>query len=129
MTDAIHQEVTVNAAPARVYEAYMDSEQHKAFTGGADADISNDTGGEFTCHGGYITGRNIELVPNRRIVQAWRSQGWDEGVYSVVKIELNESDGKTKLVLDHTGFPDGEKENLEKGWTMRYWEPMNEYLK
>ena len=79
MSDAIVQEVTFDAPPARIYEAMMDSKQHAEFTAGGDTDISSEVGGSFTAHGGKIAGRNIELVPDQRIVQAWRPANWPEG--------------------------------------------------
>ncbi len=57
--------------------------------------------------GGLIEGRNIEIISNRRIVQAWRPTSWDSGVYSVVHFELKASASGTTLALDHTGFPQG----------------------
>jgi hypothetical protein len=35
--------------------------------------------GAFNTFGGLIEGRNVELIPNRRIVQAWRPAHWDPG--------------------------------------------------
>jgi activator of HSP90 ATPase len=70
----------------------------------------------------------LELVPGQRIVQAWRAANWEEGVYTVVRIELN-GDGKTtKLTLDQTGIPEGQGEHLEGGWHKMYWEPLRKYL-
>lgn len=129
MSESIHQEVVLNASPSRIYEAYMDSDEHSAFTGGAAAQITSEEGGSFMCHGGGIVGRNVELVPGKRIVQAWRSTNWEEGVYSMVSIGLEPEGNGTRLTLDHTGFPDGAKEMLEGGWHERYWKPMGEYLK
>jgi activator of HSP90 ATPase len=123
----IHQEVTLKAAPERVYEAFMDTKQRTAFTGNA-AEVSRDPGGAFTAHDGFVTGRNIELVPNQRIVQVWRFQDWPEGVYSLVKFELAKDGSGTRVVLDHTGIPDGHREHLETGWTARYWEPLKKYF-
>ena len=74
------------------------------------AEISREVGGAFTLFGGYITGRHIELVPNERIVQAWRAGGWDPGIYSIARFELVEQGSGTKIVFDHTGFPKGEAE-------------------
>ena len=127
MSGSIHQELVFNATPERIYQALMNSEQHSAFTGGP-AEVSQEVGGEFSCHGGQVVGRNIELVPNKRIVQAWRIAGWDEGVYSVVKFELQGQGSKTKLVLDHSGFPEDHREHLDGGWHARYWEPLQKYL-
>ena len=45
-------------------------------------------GGAFTTFGKLIEGRNIELVPNQRIVQAWRPASWEPGLYSIVRFEL-----------------------------------------
>src|ERR1022692_2129753 len=123
MAEVIHQEIDFMATPKRIYEALMDSAQHAAFTANGAAQISRDAGGTFTCHGGIIFGRNIELIPDKRIVQAWRVANWDEGIYSIVRIDLKEHEGGTRLVLVHTGFPDGQAEHLGPGWHERYWDP------
>jgi activator of HSP90 ATPase len=87
MSNAIHQEIEFKTNPQRVYEALLDAKQFSTFTG-APAQIEPEAGGEFTCFGGMITGRNVELMPNKRIVQAWRVKIWPEGVYSIVLFEL-----------------------------------------
>jgi activator of HSP90 ATPase len=96
--------------------------------GAAPTNISREAGGAFALFGGYITGRHIELVPNERIVQAWRAGGWPPAAYSIVKFELADEGAGTKLVLDHTGFPDGTAEHLAGGWKVNYWEPLEKYL-
>lgn len=78
--------------------------------------------------GGMIVGRNVELVPNQRIVQAWRPTHWDPGVYSIVRFELKAQGPGTLVVLDHTGFPEGEFDHLDLGWRSHYWEPLKKYL-
>ncbi len=125
---SIHQEMVFNAKPQRVYEILMDSALHAEMTGGGAADISRDVGGEFSCHGGGIVGRNVELVESQRIVQAWRVANWDPGVYTLVRFELRGEGGKTRVVLDHTGVPEEAKPHLEAGWHARYWEPLTAYL-
>lgn len=127
MSKHIHQEVVFNANPKRIYEALMDTKKHSEFTS-APAEISRDVGGSISCHGGHIVGKNIELVPNQRIVQAWHFKDWEDGVYSIVKFELKEQGNETKLILDHSGVPDDECEHLENGWHKQYWEPLQKYL-
>ncbi|MCA9666334.1 MAG: SRPBCC domain-containing protein [Myxococcales bacterium] len=124
---SIHQEVELAATPHAVYEALMDQSQHAALTGGA-ATISREVGGAFSCHDGQIVGRHIELVPDQRIVQAWRVSAWPEGVYSIVRFELEAAGAGTKLVLDHDGFPEGAGEMLAQGWQMRYWDALGKKL-
>ena len=91
-------------------------------------EISSEVGGAFVLFGGYITGRHIELVPGERIVQAWRTGGWDPGVYSIANFELVEQGSATKIVFDHTGFPKGAAEVLASGWNQHYWEPLVKFL-
>jgi|ERR1700733_9588019 activator of HSP90 ATPase len=126
-TTEIHQEVDFKANPRRVYDVLLDASQFQAFSG-FPAVIQREAGGTFTLFGGQIAGRNVELVPNKRIVQAWRANSWPEGVYSIVKFELKEQGSGTRLIMDHTGFPEGKKETLEAGWNEHYWEPLKKYV-
>lgn len=123
MTAHIHQEQTLAASPEDVFAVLTQAAEFGAMTG-APAQIDPAPGGEFSLFGGAIHGRNIECVPAARLVQAWRASSWDEGVYSVVRFELAQEGGKTKVVLDHAGFPAGTGEHLAAGWHPNYWEPL-----
>jgi activator of HSP90 ATPase len=123
----IHQEVDYGAAPGRIYAVLMDSGQFSACTCLA-AVISPVEGGAVSMFGGIIVGRNIELVPGQRIVQAWRPAYWKPGVYSLVRFELVAKGAGTTVVLDHTGFPKGLYGGLNSGWGERYWDPLRKYL-
>jgi activator of HSP90 ATPase len=92
------------------------------------AEISPEVGGAFTLFGGHITGRHVELLPNERIVQAWRAGNWSPGVYSIARFELVEQGSGTRIIFDHTGFPNGEAESLASGWKAHYWEPLEKLL-
>jgi activator of HSP90 ATPase len=127
MSDVIHQEIELDATPDRIYEALMDAAQHSAFTEGP-AVVSRDEGGAFSCHDGRIVGRNIELVPGSRIVQAWRVAAWEPGLFSVVRFELRPEGGRTRLVMDHSGVPPEFREHIAGGWQARYWGPLAKFL-
>lgn len=90
--------------------------------------ISNEPGGAFSLFGDYIAGRQVELVTNQRIVQAWRAGSWAPGIYSIARFELAEQDSATKLVFDHTGFPAGTADHQAAGWYANYWEPLEKFL-
>jgi len=137
--ESIHQEPVFKANRKHIYDALTDSRQfdkviqlsgvlQAMHLGDKPAEISREVGGAFTLFGGYITGRQIELVPNERIVQAWRAGGWAPGVYSIARFELVEQGSGTKIVFDHTGFPKGEAESLASGWKAHYWEPIEKLL-
>ncbi|MHC4955202.1 MAG: SRPBCC family protein [Planctomycetota bacterium] len=123
----IHQEVSLNAPPEDVYRALTDSKTFAAFTD-APAEISAEAGGEFTCFGPFILGRNVELVPNKRIVQDWRVMNWPDGHYSKVRFEIAAEGAGTKLTLDQDGVPEDEVGHVDGGWTHKYWEPLRQYL-
>jgi activator of HSP90 ATPase len=138
--EAIHQEPVFKASRKRVYEALTDAKQFDKViqmsgavkSGMAKApnrpEISREAGGTFSLFGGYISGRQIELVANERIVQAWRVASWGPGIYSIARFELVEQGSGTKIVFDHTGFPKGDGEHLAAGWKMNYWEPLEKFL-
>jgi activator of HSP90 ATPase len=137
--ESIHQEADFKGSRKRVYQVLMDAKQfdkvielsgvlQAMHLGNTPAEISRVVGGSFTLFGGYITGRHIELVPNERIVQAWRAGNWPAGVYSIARFELVEQGPGCKIVFDHTGFPKGDAESLASGWKAHYWEPMAKLL-
>ena len=138
--EAIHQEVPFAASPARVYSALTDEKQFDqvvrqsaAMRGGmppgaAPTKIVSSNGGEFSLFGGHIVGRQIELVTNQRIVQAWRSADWTPGLYSIARVELVARGVATTLVFDHTGFPVGQADHLAQGWRENYWAPLAKVL-
>ncbi len=111
-----------------MYEALLDSKQFTDFSGGRVAVINRELGGTFSLFDGHIIGRNLELVPGRRIVQAWRVVPWPEGVYSIARFDLNPQGSVTHLVFDHTGFPTELAEHLASGWQENYWAEMRAYL-
>jgi len=138
--ESIHQEPLFKANRKRVYEALTDAKQFSKVVmlsaamktgmapGMKPTEVSSEAGGAFSAFGGYVTGRQIELVPNERIVQVWRAGSWDPGAFSIAKFELVEQGAGTKIVFDHTGFPKGDAEHLAAGWKMNYWEPLEKFL-
>ena len=128
MSKPIHQEVVFKASPRRIYEVLMGSGEFSQMSGGAPTEISPDVGGAFSNFGGMIVGRHIELVPGQRVVQAWRAKTWEAGVYSLARFELKAQGDETKIVFDHSSFPEGQGEHLAAGWEANYWEPLRKFL-
>ena len=135
--EAIHQELTFNATPRHLYEALTDAKTFSALTAfstvpkAPPAQIAREVGGEFSLFGGHIFGRHLELVPDQRVVQAWRVATWPPGLYSIARFQLKPQGSKTTILFDHTGFPNGEGEHLASttsGWYANYWEPLRKYL-
>lgn len=138
--EVIHQEVAFKVSRKSVYDALTDARQFNkvvmlsaAAQSGMVArdkpvELSSEAGGAFSAFGGHITGRQIELVPNERIVQAWRAASWGPGQYSIARFQLIEQGSGTKLVFDHTGFPPDQRDHLAEGWKANYWEALEKYF-
>jgi activator of HSP90 ATPase len=124
---AIHYEIDFKSTPQRLYEAILDQKQFTAFSG-MPATIDRTPGGAFSQFGGMILGRNIEMAPNQRIVQAWHSGSWPSGIYSIAHFEFKPRGEETTLIFDHTGFPAGNYDSLDSGWHEHYWDPLKKFL-
>ena len=128
MSKPIHQEILISASPQNVYQALTDAKQFAEFTETA-ARIDPQSGGSFSCFDGMITGLTVEAIPGERLVQAWRVANWQAGVYSIVKFEFEKiNDTETRLIFDHTGFPEEDRQHLEPGWHNKYWQPLKNYF-
>ncbi len=101
----------------------MDEDVHSNFAGGT-SKISRNVGGFVSMHDGQIVARNLELEPGRKIVQAWRVSAWEEGVYTLLRIQMAGVGDKTSVTLDQTGCPEEMTEHLAAGWQARYWDPL-----
>lgn len=95
---SLHQEIDRKASPQWICEVLLDSKQFGAFTG-MPADIDPKVGGAFATFGGQI-----------------------------VRFEPKAQRSGAKVVLEHTGFPEGGYDHLTEGWSQHYWEPLKKFL-
>ena len=119
---------TLPASALEVYEAWLDSLAHTEMTG-SEAIMSDAVGAEVAAWDGYIAGRNLELVPGKRIVQSWRtSEFTDQHEDSIITVTLEEVAGGTLLTLTHSKVPEAHKSYEQGGGQKHYFEPMKEYF-
>ena len=125
----ISQRIIVAASPEEAYDAYVDEKKHSEFTG-SEAKIDPKVGGRFTAWDGYIKGKNVELIRGRKIVQEWATSEWPAD-YPPSRLELSFSKVKTgtEILMEHSGVPVDEVDEVEQGWIDFYWEPMKTYFK
>lgn len=111
------------------FNAWLNSEKHSLFTGGK-AKIVNTVGGKFSTWDGYITGTTIAIVPNKKIIQKWRTIEFpDDCSDSVLEILIEElAENRSKITLNHHHIPRGQGNNYKKGWREHYFEPMLEFF-
>jgi len=118
--------------PAKVsdiYDAWLSSDGHSAITG-SPAQVDGKIGGNFSAWDGYISGSTLDLTPDQRIVQTWRTAEFpDEAPDSHLEILLEEVEGGTKVTLIHTNLPENQSDSYRQGWEDFYFKPMREYFK
>jgi activator of HSP90 ATPase len=131
----IHQSAWFKVAPPQIYNILLSSTEFSACTKksfdmftASSAKIDPVVGGTFSLFDGHIIGRILELVPDLRIVEAWRVVDWPPGVYSIARFDLSAEGTGTRVIFEHVGFPEGLKEHLSEGWQQHYWDAMTKYF-
>jgi hypothetical protein len=96
---------------------------------GAKATSQARVGGKFTAWDGYIFGQHLELVPDCRIVQSWRTTEFPEDCPdSRLQVDFVPQADGTRLTLIQTDLPAGEAERYQVGWQQFYFEPIKRYF-
>jgi activator of HSP90 ATPase len=128
MTKAIQQTVRFAATPEKLFEMYLDSQKHSAATGGK-AKLSRKVGGQFTAWNKQLRGKNLLIVPNRLIVQSWRSTPFRPGdLDSILILQFSKVRGGGRVDLVHVNVPQHDHKSVTKGWPKYYWKPWKKYL-
>lgn len=77
-----------------------------------------------------ILGKNLALVPNRMIVQSWRSSAWKSGdPDSILVVRFEKTKDGAAVHLAHVGVPPYDHKGVTEGWRTYYWEMWHEYFK
>ncbi len=124
MCKTIKQKVKFRLSPNRVYQLLAEARFHTILTG-QKAEISRVIGGKFSVRSGRVSGVNVDLVPGKRIVQAWRTKDFAAGIFSMAAVTLTPTKGGgTELTLIHRGVPKDLIPQVENDWRKLYWERM-----
>ncbi len=105
----------------------MDSKKHAKFIG-AKAKIGQKVGSKISAYDGWIEGKNLKLIQDRLIVQAWRAADWPKGHCSKAMFLLTKTKTGTKLTFGHTGVPTEKYKGINSGWKSEYWVKMKRQL-
>ena len=129
LKDSIKLTAIFPVSAKRIFNAWLDSEEHSEFTG-EKAKVLPRTGTNFTAGGGYISGTNLFIQPYGRIVQSWRSKDFPKSSPdSRLELLFEKVEKGTKLTLIHSKIPEGQLKKYEKGWKEHYLKPMKKYFK
>ncbi len=123
----IEQEILIKSTPHELYEVFMDSKKHSKLTE-SKAKVSREVGGSFSVYEGALSGKNVELIQDKKIVQTWRGNGenWSKGYYSTITLILEPVESGTLIKFTHIDIPEGAYESVKEGWIAYYWDPLKE---
>ncbi|OLD04925.1 hypothetical protein AUG19_02680 [archaeon 13_1_20CM_2_54_9] len=128
-TGTIRQRLLIaSVTPKEVYSALIDPKKHSAFTGSR-ATCDPRRGGKFNAWDKYISGKNLELVKGKKIVQEWKTSEWPEDYpSSILELTFTRKKGGTELRMVHSKVPASQVAKYSEGWGTSYWEPLKEYF-
>lgn len=115
--DPIKKNYEIKASPEAVFDALTNAETIKSWSG-APATMDAKAGTEFSVFGGSITGKNLEMYPNKKIVQSWTEGSWE--IPSIVIFTLVDQGDTTTVELLHEGVPQDSVEKITEGWEQYY---------
>jgi uncharacterized protein YndB with AHSA1/START domain len=107
--------------PDIVYQALTNAATIQLWTG-QPAVMSTEPGSEFSLWNGDITGRNLEFIENKKIVQQWDFDGQEEE--SIVAITLHPHKQGTSVELRHSNIPDDAYDDITEGWSHTYFQEL-----
>lgn len=114
-----------NASPQQVYITLTNPATIQLWSG-EEAVMSTVPGSEFSLWGESIVGKNLEFIPDKKIVQEWYFGEQPEP--SIVTIILHEDKNGTSLELRHTGIPDEDYDDIVEGWNTNYFASLEDFF-
>ena len=123
----LKQNCVIKASPHEIFEAIMDSKKHSEFTGGK-AVISRKINGKFTAYEGYIQGKNLNIIKDKKIIQSWTCVDWEPNEISKIIFYLKKIKDGTKIEFLQYNLPDRFYKEISKGWKEHYWEKLKDYF-
>lgn len=115
----------INAEPSDVYSALTNPFTIELWTG-YPAVMLTEPGTEFSLWDGDITGKNIEFVQDKKVVQEW--DFGDQTEKSVVTISIQKDKDNSIVTVEHTNIPDDEFDDIANGWREYYFAAINSFF-
>ena len=129
MAKTLTQKVIFKGIPAALlYNTYTDAKEHSKAIG-IPVTIRKKEGSQFKSHDGYITGKTLQLVKNKLIVQSWRGSDWDPSAIDSTFILTFGQEGNNGVIhMVHANIPDKHFAGINDGWNTYYWKPWKKYF-
>jgi uncharacterized protein YndB with AHSA1/START domain len=119
----IQQTYEMNASPEEVFNALVDPEIIQDWSGD-EVKMSAEVGAKWSLWGGQMFGTNLEVVKNKKLVQEWCYDQWEQP--SKVTFTLKAKGKKTIVELLHEDVPEKSVNSISDGWGAYYLGSMQE---
>jgi activator of HSP90 ATPase len=121
----IFKKYVIKAPAAKVWAALTQNRYIQKWSE-SPSKMSSREGADFKLWDGDIYGENIEVVPEKRLVQNWFGGDWEEP--SIVTFNIKALKTKTRIELIQENVPNNELKSIDSGWDEYYFGPMTKYL-
>ena len=116
------------ATADRLFDMYLDPQEHAAFTG-SPVTIEPKRGATFRAFDGMLTGTMLHIESKRLIVQTWRSANWPaEAMDGILTLSFWPEGNESRIELVHVNVPDEDFAGVSQGWEKYYWQPWRAHL-
>jgi activator of HSP90 ATPase len=115
----------INTEPSDIYSALTNPHTIELWSG-YPAEMSTEPGSEFSLWEGDISGRNLEFVQDRKIVQEWYFG--DQIAKSIVTITIIPDRENSSITVEHTNIPDQEFDDIAEGWREFYFDAISNFF-
>src|SRR4030095_8709394 len=121
MAKTITQKIVFRNIPvATLYNTYMNAKEHGVSVG-VIAKIQNKEGAKFSAHDSYVTGKNLQLIKDKLIVQSWWASDWSKShVDSTFILFFEQMDNDSIINMVHANVPEKHFAGVEEGWSDYY---------
>jgi activator of HSP90 ATPase len=115
----------INAEPSDVYSALTNPYTIELWSG-YPAQMSTEPGSEFSLWEGDITGKNLEFVENKKVVQEWFFG--DQSEKSIVAITISPDRENSLVTVEHSNIPDEDFKDISEGWREYYIDAISNFF-
>jgi activator of HSP90 ATPase len=116
---------TIKAEPSDVYAALTNPYTIELWSG-YPAQMSPEPGSEFSLWEGDITGRNLEFIRDKKVVQEWYFG--DQTERSIVTITISADRENSLVTVEQTNIPDEDFISIAEGWRDNYFEAISGFF-
>ena len=115
----------INAEPSDVYSALTNPYTIELWSG-YPAQMSTEPGSEFFLWEGDISGKNLEFVENKKVVQEWYFG--DRTEKSIVTITISPDRENSLVTVEHSNIPDEDFKDISEGWREYYFDAISNFF-